>query len=108
MHRTEGTNHASNLFTNGPPATTIEDNWLNSIQEEIAYVIEQAGLTLDTASTNTRTQLKAGLDVLYAARADAPAATGSDGTAGQIAYDAGFIYQCVAANTWKRVAIAAW
>lgn len=108
MHRTEGTNHNDNQFTDGPPATAVGDNWLNAVQEEIAYVIEQAGLTLDTASTDTRTQLKEGLDILYAARADAPALTGSDGTAGQFAYDSGYIYICVAANTWKRVAVAAW
>lgn len=38
----------------------------------------------------------------------APAATGSTGTVGQIAADANYLYVCVAANTWKRVAIAAW
>lgn len=38
----------------------------------------------------------------------APAATGSTGTAGDIRYDAGFIYICTATNTWKRAAIATW
>lgn len=38
----------------------------------------------------------------------APATATSIGVVGSIAYDAGFIYICVAANTWKRVAIAAW
>ena len=38
----------------------------------------------------------------------APAAAGSTGTAGQIAADANYLYVCVAANTWKRVAIATW
>lgn len=36
----------------------------------------------------------------------APATAASAGTAGQIAWDASFLYVCVAANTWKRVAIA--
>lgn len=30
------------------------------------------------------------------------------GRAGQWCYDANFIYVCVAADTWKRVAISAW
>ena len=61
MHRTEGTNHASNLFTDGPPGTTVEQEWLNAVQGELAYVIEQAGLTLKTASTETRQQLQEAL-----------------------------------------------
>lgn len=36
----------------------------------------------------------------------APATAASTGTAGQIAWNSGFIYICVAANTWKRVAVA--
>lgn len=30
------------------------------------------------------------------------------GSAGELAWDAGFIYVCTATNTWKRVAIATW
>ncbi len=65
MHRTEGTNHVSNMFENGPPGTYLEENWHNSVQEELAYVIEQGGITLKTAATDTRDQLKAALDALY-------------------------------------------
>lgn len=36
----------------------------------------------------------------------APALATSAGTAGQVAMDSGFIYVCIATNTWKRVAIA--
>jgi len=57
MHRTEGTNNLVNMFTNGPPATCVEQNWLNAIQEELAYVIEQASIALETANTDTHTQL---------------------------------------------------
>lgn len=38
----------------------------------------------------------------------APIAATSTGTAGQVAYDANYFYICVATNTWRRVAIAAW
>lgn len=38
----------------------------------------------------------------------APATATSPGTAGMIAWDTGFIYVCTSANSWKRVAIAAW
>ena len=38
----------------------------------------------------------------------APATATSAGTKGQIAYASGFLYVCVATNTWQRVAIATW
>jgi len=57
MHRTEALHNDSGLFTDGPPGTNIEQNWCNAVQEEIAYVIEQAGLTLNTAGTESRIQL---------------------------------------------------
>jgi hypothetical protein len=37
-----------------------------------------------------------------------PANAGAAGTEGDICWDANYIYVCVAANTWKRVAIATW
>jgi len=46
-----------------------------------------------------------GLNVAWAA---VPATATAAGTAGQRAYDANYIYICVATNTWKRVAIATW
>jgi hypothetical protein len=37
-----------------------------------------------------------------------PASAGAAGDAGDICWDANFIYVCVATNTWKRVGIATW
>lgn len=37
-----------------------------------------------------------------------PATSSAPGIAGTIAWDANYIYVCIAANTWKRVAIATW
>jgi hypothetical protein len=37
-----------------------------------------------------------------------PASAGAAGEQGQIAWDTNYIYICVAANTWKRVAISTW
>jgi len=68
MHKTEGANNTSNAFTNGPPGTTLEKNWLNAVQDEIAYMITQAGLTLKTAATENGQQLKEATDALYAPR----------------------------------------
>lgn len=40
--------------TGGVPSTVLEQSWLNNVQEEIAHVIEEAGITLDG---NDMTQL---------------------------------------------------
>ncbi|MFZ1453218.1 MAG: hypothetical protein WAT20_10975 [Ferruginibacter sp.] len=37
-----------------------------------------------------------------------PASSSDTGNTGDIAWDSDYIYVCVAANTWKRVAIASW
>ena len=37
-----------------------------------------------------------------------PASASATGTAGQIAYQSGFLYICVATDTWQRIAIATW
>ena len=40
--------------------------------------------------------------------AKTPASAGGAGNAGDICWDADYIYVCVATNTWKRAAIATW
>lgn len=63
---------AGNTFTNGDPgagtaASILDANWLNILQEEIAEVIEYAGLTLDQATNwpgNNVNQLRAAIQIL--------------------------------------------
>lgn len=38
----------------------------------------------------------------------APASASSPGSPGQIAWDAGYVYVCVATNTWKRASLTSW
>ena len=47
-------------------------------------------------------------NLLQTASASAPATATSTGAAGDIAYDSGFIYVCVATNTWVRAALSTW
>lgn len=62
MHRTEGENFdlvgGLNFFKDGPPGTKVEKNFLNAIQEELVGLIEGSGLTINTASTDSRDQLQ--------------------------------------------------
>ena len=47
-------------------------------------------------------------DTLTIATAKTPASASDAGTAGQIAWDGGYIYVCVATDTWKRAALSTW
>ncbi|HTY13195.1 MAG TPA: hypothetical protein VMD02_03290 [Candidatus Omnitrophota bacterium] len=47
-------------------------------------------------------------DTLILDTAKTPASSSASGSKGQIAWDANYIYICVANNTWKRAAIATW
>ena len=37
-----------------------------------------------------------------------PASASATGTAGEIAWDASYLYVCTATDTWKRVALSTW
>ena len=64
MHKTEGANHSSNEFTDGPPGTRLEEDWCNAIQNEVVNVVEGAGLVLKTATSETGDQLLAAIRAL--------------------------------------------
>ncbi|MEJ1402587.1 MAG: phage tail protein [Candidatus Sedimenticola sp. (ex Thyasira tokunagai)] len=69
MHRIDGPGHNNNAFTEGEPqtatpATQVTDDWLNSIQEELANVIEEDGGVLDKGDN---TQLLTKIQALIAA-----------------------------------------
>jgi hypothetical protein len=60
MHRIDADGHVSNEFDDGDPGiptqpTMVDAAWLNAVQEEIANVVEDAGITL---VKNTNTQLR--------------------------------------------------
>lgn len=63
-------------------------------------------LTLHTTANFTVPVISTGN--LRIASPTVPAAANSAGTAGDIAWASGFLYVCVATNTWQRVAIATW
>lgn len=45
---------------------------------------------------------------LFVSNVYIPSLANSTGTVGQITYDSGYVYICVATNTWKRANIATW
>lgn len=65
---------------------------------------EIVSLQSGACSTQTTTQGIANLAVTLGT----PASSSAPGTAGQVQFDTGFAYFCVATDTWLRVAIATW
>lgn len=71
------------------------------------------GLIVGSGNVGIGTAAPSGLldvndDHVRVRTAKTPATAGAAGNAGDICWDAGFVYVCVATNTWKRVAIATW
>jgi hypothetical protein len=57
MHRIDTTDSVDGLFSDGNevtgvPGTLVDAAWLNAVQEEIANVVEDAGLTLNKSLNN--------------------------------------------------------
>jgi hypothetical protein len=57
MHRTEAANNNNGLYSETPPNTLLGADAMNTIQEEIATVVENMGIGLLNARNDTRTQL---------------------------------------------------
>ena len=79
-------NNAHNLTLSSAGALTHDGNTVWTAASDGAG----SGLDADTVPNST------------------PASASATGAAGSIRYDASYIYICVAANTWKRVAISTW
>ena len=83
-------------------ADTALDGRLTTAEADIT-ALEAADAALDVRLDPVELALPLKLE--WTAVPESPAATG---TAGQIAYESGFLYVCVAADIWQRVVIATW
>lgn len=50
MHKTDATDHVTNLFSDGDPGvprlgTVVDEDWLNAVQEELINILTVAGVT---------------------------------------------------------------
>lgn len=71
------------------------------------FRIDSSG-NVGIATTSPTQKLDINDDSIRVRTAKTPASATDTGTEGQIAWDADYIYVCVATDTWKRVAIATW
>lgn len=88
----------------------------NSIVIGASAIGDGANTTVIGTTSTTQTKLEGtstsvGIisgDRLRIANAKTPATSGAAGTAGDICWDASYLYICTATNTWRRVAHATW
>jgi hypothetical protein len=73
------------------------------------FRIDSSGrLLVGTSSDSGGALLQVNGDRIRVGTAKTPASASATGTAGEICWDASYIYVCTATNTWKRTAIATW
>lgn len=70
------------------------------------FLRTRAGAVFATVATNGRPDFYG--DTLRLRTLRTPASATASGNAGEICWDASFVYVCVAANSWKRAALSAW
>lgn len=63
---------------------------------------------VDVTGTITSDELTVSGDSITIATSKTPASATDTGTAGEVAWDANYIYVCTATNTWVRAALATW
>lgn len=73
---------------------------------DILVVNRDGNVGIGTASPSALLDINS--DIIRIRTAKTPATATDAGNTGDIAWDADYIYVCVATNTWKRVAIATW
>jgi hypothetical protein len=79
----------------------------SSTQERMR--IDTSGrLLVGTSSDSGGALLQVNDNRIRIATAKTPASASDTGTAGEICWDADYIYVCTATNTWKRTAISTW
>jgi hypothetical protein len=70
--------------------------------------IDSTGKVLIGTTTAGASKLTINDDSIQVNTAKTPATAGATGTTGQIAWDANYVYVCIATNTWKRSALSTW
>ena len=68
----------------------------------------QAGGNIGFGTTAPTCKADIAGDHMRLRTAKTPSSASDSGNAGDICWDANYLYVCVAANTWKRAALASW
>lgn len=99
-------NHDANLLKVSTDKAGAELAFQTGAAAE-AMRIDSAGLVGVGTATPTE-KLDVNGDAIRVRTSQTPASASAAGDAGQICWDANYIYVCTATNTWKRSALATW
>jgi hypothetical protein len=119
LHATGATTLDSTLAAAGTTVTTLHatgaatlDSTLAAAGTTVTTLHATGAATLDSTLAAGATSITGLLDVtndkVRVRTAKTPASAAAAGNAGDICWDADYLYVCVASSTWKRVAIATW
>lgn len=75
---------------------------------DVNLLTVDAGLDMVGIGAIPATKFDVNADSIRIRTAQTPATAGATGVQGEIAWDAGFLYVCVATNSWVRAVTAAW
>jgi hypothetical protein len=89
-------NQNFDINLNNTTSGSISAFFINAQLQRAGFYNNNPQTTLDVAGT------------FRIAAGNAPATSSSAGVAGQIAWDSGYVYVCVATNSWKRSALTTW
>jgi len=105
----DGTNIGANTPATGAFSTLSSTGTATLATVDInAGAIDGTNIGASTPGTGVFSALTTSGDSVTIQTTQTPASASATGTAGEIAWDADYIYVCVASNTWKRVAIDTW
>jgi hypothetical protein len=90
---------ASVTISDTPPAATAGDLWWESDTGRLKIYYQDTDTTQWVDTTPPLSSLVS---------SDIPGSATATGTAGAIRFDSGYVYICVATNTWKRAALTTW
>ena len=90
---------ASVTISDTPPAASAGDLWWES---------DSGRLKIYYQDTDSLQWVDVAPPLAPALSSNAPATASSTGSAGDIRYDSGYVYVCVATDTWKRAALTTW
>ena len=82
--------------------------WYTGSSSERFRIDSSGRLLVGTSSDSGGALLQVNGNRIRVATAKTPASASDTGTAGEICWDASYIYVCTATNTWKRTAISTW
>ena len=106
----DGNNWAALAPTGGGGANvTISDTAPGGASAgDLWWESDKGRLKIYYQDVDTTQSVDASPPLAPALSSNAPATASSAGSAGDIRYDSGYVYVCIATNTWKRAALTTW